>query len=159
MNSNNKIFKIENKKLLDLLHNPVDTIDDEIKKVLDIFSAIILCSSEDDIHLDYADFVYVLENAVESYVVSLQSDSKNSVTTMIKEMVQEVLLDNNLMEKIVGVLINFKLHPDFDLSVLSGVMEIINENTNKNCVVIFGTCADKRMNKDDMELIAIISYL
>lgn len=134
-------------------------IDDEMKNVLNIFSAIILCDSGSDIHLDYTDFVCALENTTGSYIVSFHSDVTCSVSVMMKQIVQEVLWDNDLKDKIAAILINFKLHPDFDLEDLSVAMENIYENTNEHCTVIFGTCTDNKMGIDDMSVNAIISYV
>ena len=110
MNQQQKILKIESKIFLNFLLNPKNIMDGEMKNMLNVFGEIILCNSGNDIHLGYTDLVCALENTTESYIVSFQTDVNCSVFVMMKQIVQEVLLENDLKDRIAAILINFKLH-------------------------------------------------
>lgn len=161
MTTQNEIFTIDNEKLLNILENfknHINTDDINIQNTLNILNKIISSDSKNDINLNYEDVIRVLKDKKYSYIIKLEAKSHKEIESLVKCTMQDMMIENNMKDKIKGVLLSFNIHPDYSLSNLSKIIDLIMENTNDDTDIIFGTKNDENIYKENIEIIAIISH-
>lgn len=157
----NEIFTIDNQKLLNVLENSKNDMDEndmDIRKALDILKKMISSDSKNDIKLDYEDVIRVLKDKTHSYIIKLEAKNHKDIESLMKKIIQDISIKQNMKEKIKSMLLSFRINPDFALPYLSNIIDIIVENTNEDTDVIFGTKNDENIHKDNIEVTAIISH-
>jgi len=130
-----------------LLYIEHTNLSSKAKEVTRELLEVILLSGENDITLDFEDLKVIMSNGGEVFGGTGKHDGKESAIKAINVAIKNSSLDYNFMDKISGVLVHFKIHPDFPMMNLAQAMEIIHENVNYDADVIWGTTTDETVRK------------
>ena len=73
----------------------------------------------------------------------------------IKNAIQSPLLDNMNINGALGVLVHFKMHPNCSLDDLQSAMSMVEEASDDDADVIFGTTTDENIEDNKVEVTII----
>ena len=127
------------------MHTYIDNTEfsDEIKEAIKGILGVVMTSEENDINLDFDDVKTIMSHGGMAFVGSGEYEGENSATEAIKLAIKDSTLDFNLLDRVTGILIHIKTHPDFPLMEIGEAMEVINENAHDEADVIWGTSASE----------------
>lgn len=142
------IVVIPNDKLLSIidrrlgLKESFKIVDGVLAQAVSGTSGVILASGENDINLDFADLQTVMSHKGMALMGVGEFEGENAAYEAIKAAIESPLLDNMTINGAMGVLVHFKMHPDFPLMEISDAMNVVHESAHEDAEVIFGTSTD-----------------
>lgn len=142
------IVVIPNDKLLSIidrrlgLKESFKIVDGVLAQAVSGTSGVILSSGENDINLDFADLQTVMSHKGMALMGVGEYEGENAAYEAIKAAIESPLLDNMSINGALGVLVHFKMHPDFPLMEISDAMNVVHESAHEDAEVIFGTSTD-----------------
>jgi cell division protein FtsZ len=142
------IVVIPNDKLLSIidrrlgLKDSFKIVDGVLAQAVSGTSGVILSSGENDINLDFADLQTVMSHKGMALMGVGEYEGENAAYEAIKAAIESPLLDNMTINGAMGVLVHFKMHPDFPLMEVSDAMNVVHESAHEDAEVIFGTSTD-----------------
>lgn len=142
------IVVIPNDKLLSIidrrlgLKDSFKIVDSVLAQAVSGTSGVILSSGENDINLDFADLQTVMSHKGMALMGVGEYEGENAAYEAIKAAIESPLLDNMTINGAMGVLVHFKMHPDFPLMEVSDAMNVVHESAHEDAEVIFGTSTD-----------------
>nr|WP_321265945.1 cell division protein FtsZ [uncultured Sulfurimonas sp.] len=142
------IVVIPNDKLLSIidrrlgLKESFKIVDSVLAQAVSGTSGVILSSGENDINLDFADLQTVMSHKGMALMGVGEFEGENAAYEAIKAAIESPLLDNMTINGAMGVLVHFKMHPDFPLMEISDAMNVVHESAHEDAEVIFGTSTD-----------------
>ena len=137
---NDKLLSIIDRKLG--LKESFKIVDGVLAQAVSGTSGVILSSGENDINLDFADLQTVMSHKGMALMGVGEHEGENSAYEAIKSAIESPLLDNMSINGAMGVLVHFKMHPDFPLMEISDAMNVVHESAHEEAEVIFGTSTD-----------------
>ena len=147
---NDKLLSIIDKKLG--LKASFKIVDGVLAQAVSGTSGVILSSGEQDINLDFADLKTVMSHQGMALMGVGEHEGENAAYEAIKAAIESPLLDNMSINGAMGVLVHFKIHPDFSLFEISGAMEVVHESAHDEAEVIFGTSTDESLSQDYVKI-------
>jgi cell division protein FtsZ len=142
------IVVIPNDKLLSIidrrlgLKDSFKIVDGVLAQAVSGTSGVILSSGENDINLDFADLQTVMSHRGMALMGVGEFEGENAAYEAIKAAIESPLLDNMTINGAMGVLVHFKMHPEFPLMEISDAMNVVHESAHEEAEVIFGTSTD-----------------
>lgn len=137
---NDKLLSIIDKRLG--LKESFKIVDSVLAQAVSGTSGVILSSGDNDINLDFADLQTVMSHKGVALMGVGEHEGENAAYEAIKAAIESPLLDNMSINGAMGVLVHFKIHPDFSFIDMSEAMEIVHESAHDEADVIWGTSTD-----------------
>jgi cell division protein FtsZ len=147
---NDKLLSIIDKKLG--LKESFKIVDGVLSQAVSGTSGVILASGENDINLDFADLQTVMSHKGMALMGVGEHEGENAAYEAIKAAIESPLLDNMSINGAMGVLVHFKIHPDFSLFEISSAMDVVNESAHNEAEVIFGTSTDESLPENYVKI-------
>jgi len=98
--------------------------------------------------IDINDLQTVIQHRGKALMSVGEYQGENAAYKAIKAAMASPLLENTSINGAMGVLAHFEMHPDFQMMELSKAIAIIEENTDENADVIYGTSIDASLPRD-----------
>ena len=147
---NDKLLSIIDKKLG--LKESFKIVDGVLSQAVSGTSGVILSSGENDINLDFADLQTVMSHKGMALMGVGEHEGENAAYEAIKAAIESPLLDNMSINGAMGVLVHFKMHPEFPLMEISDAMNVVHESAHEDAEVIFGTSTDEEIPEDYVKI-------
>jgi len=142
------IVVIPNEKLLSIIDRRLGIkesfkiVDSVLAQAVSGTSGVILSSGENDINLDFADLKTVMSHKGMALMGVGEFEGENAAYEAIKAAIESPLLDNMSINGAMGVLVHFKISPEFPTLDLHEAMQVVNETAHEDADIIFGTSTD-----------------
>ena len=147
---NDKLLSIIDRKLG--LKESFKIVDGVLAQAVSGTSGVILSSGENDINLDFADLQTVMSHKGMALMGVGEHEGENAAYEAIKSAIESPLLDNMSINGAMGVLVHFKMHPDFPLMEISDAMNVVHESAHEDAEVIFGTSTDENIAENYVKI-------
>ncbi len=147
---NDKLLSIIDKKLG--FKESFKIVDSVLAQAVSGTSGVILSSGKNDINLDFADLQTVMSHKGMALMGVGEHQGENAAYEAIKAAIESPLLDNMSINGAMGVLVHFKMHPEFPLMEISGAMNVVHESAHEDAEVIFGTSTDASIPEDYIKI-------
>ena len=145
------IVVIPNEKLLSIIDRRLGIkesfkiVDSVLAQAVSGTSGVILSSGDNDINLDFADLKTVMSHKGMALMGVGEFEGENAAYEAIKSAIESPLLDNMSINGAMGVLVHFKISPDFPTLELHEAMQVVNETAHEDADIIFGTSTDPEL--------------
>ena len=145
------IVVIPNERLLSIidkhlgLKESFKIVDSVLAQAVSGTSGVILSSGDNDINLDFADLRTVMSHKGMALMGVGEFEGENAAYEAIKSAIESPLLDNMSINGAMGVLVHFKISPDFPTLELHEAMQVVNETAHEDADIIFGTSTDPEL--------------
>ncbi|MEO1937638.1 MAG: cell division protein FtsZ [Sulfurimonas sp.] len=152
------IVVIPNDKLLSIIDRKLGMkesfkiVDSVLAQAVSGTSGVILSSGENDINLDFADLQTVMSHKGMALMGVGEHEGENAAYEAIKAAIESPLLDNMSINGAMGVLVHFKMHPDFPMMELAEAMEVVHESAHDDAEVIWGTSTDATLPENYVKI-------
>ncbi|WP_324170736.1 cell division protein FtsZ [Sulfurimonas sp.] len=152
------IVVIPNDKLLSIidrrlgLKDSFKIVDGVLAQAVSGTSGVILSSGENDINLDFADLQTVMSHKGMALMGVGEFEGENAAYEAIKAAIESPLLDNMTINGAMGVLVHFKMHPEFPLMEVSDAMNVVHESAHEDAEVLFGTSTDETISPNYVKI-------
>jgi cell division protein FtsZ len=147
---NDKLLSVIDKKLG--LKDSFKIVDGVLSQAVSGTSGVILASGENDINLDFADLQTVMSHKGMALMGVGEHEGENSAYEAIKSAIESPLLDNMSINGAMGVLVHFKVNPNFPIMDISEAMDVVHESAHDEAEVIFGTSTDESLSEDYVKI-------
>ncbi|MBL4730266.1 MAG: cell division protein FtsZ [Sulfurimonas sp.] len=147
---NDKLLSVIDRKLG--LKDSFKIVDGVLAQAVSGTSGVILSSGENDINLDFADLKTVMSHQGMALMGVGEYEGENAAYEAIKAAIESPLLDNMSINGAMGVLVHFKIHPDFPIMEISDAMDVVNESAHSDAEVIFGTSTDDSLAEEYVKI-------
>jgi len=147
---NDKLLSVIDKKLG--LKDSFKIVDGVLSQAVSGTSGVILSSGEQDINLDFADLKTVMSHKGMALMGVGEHEGENSAYEAIKSAIESPLLDNMSINGAMGVLVHFKVNPNFPIMEMSEAMEVVHESAHDEAEVIFGTSTDESLSENYVKI-------
>ncbi|RLC46001.1 MAG: cell division protein FtsZ [Candidatus Cloacimonadota bacterium] len=147
---NDKLLSVIDKKLG--LKDSFKIVDGVLSQAVSGTSGVILSSGENDINLDFADLKTVMSHQGMALMGVGEHEGENAAYEAIKSAIESPLLDNMSINGAMGVLVHFKINPNFPIFEVSEAMDVVHESAHDEAEVIFGTSTDESLNEDYVKI-------
>ncbi|NPA59176.1 MAG: cell division protein FtsZ [Epsilonproteobacteria bacterium] len=152
------IVVIPNDKLLSIIDRKLGMkesfkiVDSVLAQAVSGTSGVILSSGDNDINLDFADLQTVMSHKGMALMGVGEFEGENAAYEAIKVAIESPLLDNMSINGAMGVLVHFKMHPEFPLLEISDAMNVVHESAHEDAEVIFGTSTDENIEPNYIKI-------
>ena len=147
---NDKLLSIIDRKLG--LKDSFKIVDSVLAQAVSGTAGIILSNGENDINLDFADLQTVMSHKGMALMGVGEHEGENAAYEAIKAAIESPLLDNMSINGAMGVLVHFKIHPDFPFMETSEAMIVVQESAHDDASVIWGTTTDESLPLDYVKI-------
>ena len=147
---NDKLLSVIDKKLG--LKDSFKIVDSVLAQAVSGTSGVILASGENDINLDFADLQTVMSHKGMALMGVGEHEGENAAYEAIKSAIESPLLDNMSINGAMGVLVHFKVNPNFPIMEMSDAMEVVHESAHDEAEVIFGTSTDEELSENYVKI-------
>ncbi len=147
---NDKLLSVIDKKLG--LKDSFKIVDGILSQAVSGTSGVILSSGDNDINLDFADLKTVMSHKGMALMGVGEHEGENSAYEAIKSAIESPLLDNMSINGAMGVLVHFKVNPNFPIMEISEAMDVVHESAHDEAEVIFGTSTDESLPEDYVKI-------
>ncbi|WP_457747028.1 cell division protein FtsZ [Sulfurimonas sp.] len=147
---NDKLLSIIDRKLG--LKESFKIVDGVLAQAVSGTSGVILSSGENDINLDFADLQTVMSHKGMALMGVGEHEGENAAYEAIKAAIESPLLDNMSINGAMGVLVHFKMHPDFPMMELAEAMDVVHESAHDDAEVIWGTSTDDSIEENYIKI-------
>ncbi|MBF0917372.1 MAG: cell division protein FtsZ [Campylobacter sp.] len=130
-------------------------VDEVLARAVNGMCSIVLDSGVSDINLDFADVKTVMSHRGHALMGVGEAYGEGAAQEAIKNAIQSPLLDNMNINGALGVLVHFKMHPNSSLDDLHSAMSMIEEASDDDADVIFGTTTDENIEDNKVEVTII----
>ncbi len=152
------IVVIPNEKLLSIIDKRLGIkdsfkiVDSVLAQAVSGTSGVILASGENDINLDFADLQTVMSHKGMALMGVGEFEGENAAYEAIKSAIESPLLDNMSINGAMGVLVHFKISPNFPTLELYEAMQVVNETAHEDADIIFGTTTDASLSENYVKI-------
>ena len=152
------IVVIPNERLLSIIDRKLGIkdsfkiVDSVLAQAVSGTSGVILSSGEYDINLDFADLKTVMSHKGMALMGVGEFEGENAAYEAIKAAIESPLLDNMSINGAMGVLVHFKIHPNFPTLDLHEAMNVVNETAHEDADIIFGTSTDPELPENYVKI-------
>jgi len=108
-----------------------------------------------DINADFADVKTIMKHKGIALMGIGKAKGEGATNIAFENAVNSPLLEKVPIDGAKGVLIHFTVSPEVSLLAISDVMEKINERSDINAQIIFGTTTDTTFDKDEVKITII----
>lgn len=150
---NDKLLSIIDRKLG--LKDSFKIVDGVLAQAVSGTSGVILSSGENDINLDFADLQTVMSHKGMALMGVGEFEGENAAYEAIKTAIESPLLDNMSINGALGVLVHFKMHPNFSMIELADAMEVVHDSAHDEAEVIWGTSTDESIAENYIKITII----
>ncbi len=147
---NDKLLSVIDKKLG--LKDSFKIVDSILAQAVSGTSGVILSSGDNDINLDFADLQTVMSHRGMALMGVGEHEGENAAYEAIKAAIESPLLDNMSINGAMGVLVHFKVNPNFPIMEMSDAMDVVHESAHDDAEVIFGTSTDEELAEDYVKI-------
>lgn len=147
---NDKLLSVIDKKLG--LKDSFKIVDGVLSQAVSGTSGVILSSGDNDINLDFADLQTVMSHKGMALMGVGEHEGENSAYEAIKSAIESPLLDNMSINGAMGVLVHFKVNPNFPIMEISEAMDVVHESAHDEAEVIFGTSTDESLSEEYVKI-------
>ena len=147
---NDKLLTIIDRKLG--LKDSFKIVDGVLAQAVSGTSGVILSSGENDINLDFADLKTVMSHKGMALMGVGEFEGENAAYEAIKSAIESPLLDNMSINGAMGVLVHFKMHPEFPMMEIAEAMDVVHDSAHDDAEVIWGTSTDANMPHDYIKI-------
>lgn len=147
---NDKLLSIIDRKLG--LKDSFKIVDSVLSQAVSGTAGVILASGENDINLDFADLQTVMSHKGMALMGVGEHEGENAAYEAIKSAIESPLLDNMSINGAMGVLVHFKMHPDFPMMETSEAMNVVHDSAHEDAEVIFGTSTDDSLPENYVKI-------
>jgi len=147
---NDKLLSIIDRKLG--LKESFKIVDSVLAQAVSGTSGVILSSGDNDINLDFADLQTVMTHKGMALMGVGEHEGENAAYEAIKTAIESPLLDNMSINGAMGILVHFKMHPDFPMMEIAEAMEVVNESADDEAEVIWGTSTDENIPENYIKI-------
>ena len=147
---NDKLLSIIDRKLG--LKDSFKIVDSVLAQAVSGTSGVILSSGQNDINLDFADLQTVMNHKGMALMGVGEHEGDNAAYEAIKSAIESPLLDNMSINGAMGVLVHFKMHPDFPTMEIYEAMNVVNESADEEADIIFGTSTDESLAENYVKI-------
>jgi len=147
---NDKLLSIIDKKLG--LKDSFKMVDSVLAQAVSGTSGVILSSGDNDINLDFADLQTVMSHKGMALMGVGEYEGENAAYEAIKAAIESPLLDSMSINGAMGVLVHFKVNPNFPIMEMSDAMDVVHESAHDDAEVIFGTSTDESLSEDYVKI-------
>lgn len=147
---NDKLSSIIDRKLG--LKDSFKIVDSVLAQAVSGTAGIILSNGANDINLDFADLRTVMSHRGMALMGVGEYEGENSAYEAIKSAIESPLLDNMSINGAMGILVHFKIHPDFPFMETSEAMLVVQESAHEDADVIWGTTTDESLPIDYVKI-------
>ena len=147
---NDKLLSVIDKKLG--LKDSFKIVDSILAQAVSGTSGVILSSGENDINLDFADLQTVMSHKGMALMGVGEHEGENAAYEAIKSAIESPLLDNMSINGAMGVLVHFKVHPNFPIMEISDAMDVVHDSAHDEAEVIFGTSTDENLSEEYVKI-------
>ena len=157
-NASDSIVVIPNDKLLSIidrklgLKDSFKIVDGVLAQAVSGTSGVILSSGDNDINLDFADLQTVMNHKGMALMGVGEHEGDNAAYEAIKSAIESPLLDNMSINGAMGVLVHFKMHPDFPTMEIYEAMNVVNDSADDEADIIFGTSCDDTLAENYVKI-------
>ncbi len=147
---NDKLLSIIDRKLG--LKDSFKIVDGVLAQAVSGTAGIILSNGANDINLDFADLKTVMNHKGMALMGVGEHEGENAAYEAIKAAIESPLLDNMSINGAMGVLVHFKIHPEFPFMETSEAMLVVQESAHDDASVIWGTTTDESLPLDYVKI-------
>lgn len=150
------IIVIHNERILSIAEKNLGVkesfklVDDILAQAVSGISNVIISHSASDINLDFADVRTVMSHRGLALMGVGYATGDSAAQDAATEAISSPLLGDISIKGAQGVLVHFKIHPDYPLLQISEAMGTIEEFADEDASVIFGTTTDASMPEDEV---------
>jgi len=108
--------------------------------------------NDNNIHLDIADFKTILDDKEKILFGTAKSKENTSITNVLELAIEDATLNKDTLSSISGILMYFKINPDFPLMEISEGMNLIYEYADEDADIVWSTITDESMNLSSIEV-------
>ena len=152
------IVVIPNQKLLSIIDRKLGIkesfkiVDSVLAQAVSGTSGVILSSGDNDINLDFADLKTVMSHKGMALMGVGEFEGENAAYEAIKSAIESPLLDNMSINGAMGVLVHFKINPEFPILELQEAMGVVHETADEEAEIIFGTSTDATLPENYVKI-------
>lgn len=152
------IVVIPNQRLLSIIDRKLGIkesfkiVDGVLAQAVSGTSGVILSSGDNDINLDFADLKTVMSHKGMALMGVGEFEGENAAYEAIKSAIESPLLDNMSINGAMGVLVHFKINPEFPILELEEAMEVVHETADEEAEIIFGTSTDPELPQNYVKI-------
>lgn len=150
---NDKLLSIIDKKLG--IKESFKIVDGVLAQAVSGISGLILSSGDNDINLDFVDLQTVMSHRGMALMGVGEYEGENAAYEAIKAAIEFPLLDNMSIDGAMGVLVHFKMHPNFPMIEISEAMMVVQGSAHEDADVIFGTTTDESLPENYIKITII----
>ena len=150
---NDKLLSIIDKKLG--IKDSFKIVDGVLAQAVSGTAGVILANGDNDINLDFADLRTVMSHKGMALMGVGEHEGDNAAYEAIKIAIESPLLDNVSINGAMGVLVHFKMHPNFPMIEISEAMMVVQESAHEDADVIFGTTTDESLPENYIKITII----
>jgi len=147
---NDKLLSIIDRKLG--LKESFKIVDSVLAQAVSGTSGVILSSGDNDINLDFADLQTVMSHKGMALMGVGEFEGENAAYEAIKAAIESPLLDNMSINGARGVLVHFKMHPEFPMMEIAEAMDVVHESAHDEADVIWGTSTDANIPENFIKI-------
>ena len=147
---NEKLISIIDRKLG--LKDSFKIVDSVLAQAVSGTSGVILSSGENDINLDFADLKTVMSHKGMALMGVGEHEGDNAAYEAIKAAIESPLLDSVSINGAMGVLVHFKINPNFPTLELYEAMNVVNDTADDYADIIFGTTTDAELPENYVKI-------
>jgi len=153
------LIVIQNQKLLNIIDKNVGMresfkkVDSILARAVSSLSSIILDNG--DINLDFSDIKKVMGYRGLALIGVGQAQGEDAAKDAVNDATQSPLLNDMSINGAMGVLILFRLHPDYPLNGINEAMKIVHSSANPEAEIIWGTMYNEDAPIDEIEVMLI----
>jgi len=130
-------------------------VDNVLAQAVGCISKVILSYGKNDINLDFVDIETVMSYRGLALMGIGDGSGTNAAYDAIQATIKSPLFDNISIDGAMGVLVHFYVHPDYPILKLSKAISIIEESTNEDASIVFGTTTDENMDIEEVKVTII----
>ena len=108
-------------------------------------SGLVLSNNENDITLELADLRTVMCHRGTAFIGMGEHQGENAAYEALKSAMRSPLFDNMPIERAMGILMLFHIHPDFPMDELTEALEVVHQAADEEADIIFSTMTDESM--------------
>jgi cell division protein FtsZ len=152
------IVVIPNEKLLSIIDKNLGIkesfkiVDSVLAQAVNGTSGVILSSGENDINLDFADLKTVMSHKGMALMGVGEFEGENAAYEAIKSAIESPLLDNMSIDGAMGVLVHFKINPNFPILSINEAMDVVFDTAHDDADIIFGTTTDENLPENYVKI-------
>jgi len=152
------IIVIHNERILSIAEKNLGVkesfklVDDVLAQAVSGISNVIISHSPSDINLDFADVRTVMSHKGLALMGVGHAVGQNAAYEAATEAISSPLLGDISIKGARGILVHFKINPNYPILSISEAMNTIEEYADEDASVIFGTTTDESIPEDEVNI-------